>query len=836
MKKLSPIIPILLIVFLVPCFAAHPPVKLKDINGKNILGPDGSVQSKLPVSYQKSCKQCHNLDFINLGFHSQQGRLAIIRPEVYHKIYAKYGEKAELPEDQSKLYSKYFGPNNLYGPGGMYNRISVPHMLKMPRYTTKDPLDVDLTTAEWQSECAICHTGGGYALRDQANNRLDKMNMKIVKFGLKKGVYYTDYLVQNEKTGKLDPYDYHHNGITNVRENDCLICHAKNGYDLGMGRMLMVGKHLFGWANTIAANLGKLNEDGTITYNAKAVKDFYKKIGPTSDEACARCHASAYDEDGDGKITPNDNLISFPFLHTNNMKDLYKSFELFDSPGFFKRGQVMGNTVVKGKDGFLHKTYDKNITVQYYNPKSNKFEPVPFVGVHIQGDEHLKCSDCHTPIELKHAKAPRTPSHDFAIGSAGFNVRADLRGTATCEDCHSDYMDTHKKLFGKNEEAHLKNIHCTVCHIPEKFRGVVHTLVEDKTTSPATWTPQFANFAMSKTGLQVVPFYPDYVWYPHVAEKGAAPKLMIKPANAIAVLGWRLADGRPVPNRFLSMVFKGAKMVNPLTGKTMALTLQTGFEKMMNSLMKVPPLVTTKDEITFAAHALQDAIKKTTGKQVKVQYIYHLGILDGAYITSHNIAPVSSNPQMSGGDAAYAKDPMHVLQCNDCHNAKGKFNRDVIKYPHIDEVPGITVFEVPKAAITGYNGDFTESDLRRLTYAYFSPTGLQIFPADDGNSLIKAVWTPKGANVDPLQPKKADMVKTDFVPKRYQVKEAIRLEINNGNQTKFTVLPIEGSAQDYKVFANPSNALVKSSVTNEKLNVVVKKAGSSEITVAIAKK
>ncbi len=839
MKKLSPIIPIipiLLTIFLIPCFAAHPPIKLKDINGKNILVANGSVQSNLPVSYEKSCNKCHNIDFINLGFHTQQGRLSILRPEVYDKIYAKYGKKAELPKDQSQFYSKYFGSKNLYGPGGMYNRISVPHMLKMPGYTTKDALDIDMTTAEWQFECAICHTGGGYALRDQANNRLDKMNMKIVKSGLKKGVYYTDYLVQNEKTGKFDPYDYHHNGITNVRENDCLICHATNGYDLGMERMLIAGKHLLGWANTIAANLGKLNKDGTIAYNAEAVKNFYKKIGATSDETCARCHASSYDEDDDGKITPNDNLISFPFLHMNNMNELYKSFELFASPGFFKRGHVMGNTVVKGSDGFLHKTYDKNANVQYYNPKTNKFEPVPFVGVHIQGDEHLKCSDCHTPVEFEHAKAPKTPSHDFTIGSAGFNVRADLQGTATCEQCHDDYMDTHEKLFGKNEEVHMKNIHCTVCHIPQKFRGVVHTLVEDKLTSLTTWTPQFANFAMSKTGLQVVPFNPDYVWYPHVAEKGDTPKLMIKPANAIAVLSWRLSDGRPVPNRFLSMVFKGSKMINPLTGKSMALTLQTGFEKMMNSLMKAPPLVTTKDEITFAAQALQDAIKKTTDKKVKVQYIYHLGILDGSYIISHNIAPISSEPQMSDGDAAYAKDPMHVLQCNDCHRKKGKFNRNVIKYPHIDDVPGITVFEVPKAAIAGYAGNFKESDLRRLTFAYFSPVGFQIFPANDGNSLIKAVWTPKGDNVNPLQPKKVDAVKTDFVPNDYQVEEAIRMEINNGTQTQFEVLPIEGSASNFKVFTNPSAALVKYNVVNGKLNVVVKKVDSAEITIAIAKK
>lgn len=819
-----------------PCFASHPPITLKDINGKSIIAVDGTIHSNLPVSYEKSCSECHNLDFINMGYHSQQGRLSTLWPEVFKKIFEKFGETNNLPESQSKLYMKYFGRKNLYGPGGMYNRISVPHMLKMPPYKTKDPLNIDITNQEWANDCAICHPGGGYGLMDQMGNRLDKMNMEVVEKGLKKGIYYSDYLEQNNKTGKLEPYNYQINNIPNVRENDCLICHAKNDYDLGTARMVIAGKHMPGWANTVAARLGKLNKNGTITYNAEAVKNFYKKIGPTTNETCARCHAAVYDEDGDGKITPNDNLVTFPFLHMNDMKALYKSFALFDSPGFFKRGQVMGDTLIKGNAGLLHKVYDKKITTQYFDPKANKFEPVPFVGAHIQGNNPQKCSDCHVPIKIKGAQLPLSSPHDFAKGTAGFNVRSDLSGTVTCKKCHLDYKDIHKKVFGENEAMHMDNIYCTVCHIPEKFRGVVHTLVEDKTTSPGTWTPQFANFKMAAGGLQTVPFTPDYVWFPNVESKGATPKLMIKPANAIAVLSWRLSDGRPVPGRFLSMVFKGSKIVNPLIGKTKVLTLSTGFEKMMNELMKMSPLVTTKDEIKFAAQALRDAIRKVTGKRVKVQYIYHLGILDGSYIISHNIAPVSSVSKMSGGDKAYAKNPMHVLQCSDCHSPEGKFNREVMKYPHIDTVPGITVFEVPKAAIAGYSGKFTETDLRRLTYAYFSPTGLQILPSKDGNAIIKAVWTPKGSNVDPVQPKTVDEIKTGFVPSKYQVEGAIRLEINESRQTTFEIIPDVSEAKSYKVFTNPSKALVRASVKKGEIKVTVKKIGTGEVTVAIAKK
>ena len=892
--------------------AQHPPVTLVDANGNPILDENGNVQSKLPVSYQKSCKGCHNLDFINMGWHTQQGRLSTLSPDVYKQVYEKYGETNNLPKDQSGLSLKWYGPKNLYGPGGMYNRISVPHMFKMSPYKTTDPLDINFTTAEWNTgKCSICHPGGGYGLEDQMGQPLDKMDPQAVENALKNGIYYGDYLVDGAN-GTLKAFDYHAKAgdtvIPNVRDNDCLICHAYS-YDLGNARMTSWKKKHPAWVDTVGARLGSINSDWTVSYNATRVSKFHYLIGPSSNESCARCHAGVYDINADGKITPYDNIGLFG--------DVY----LLTSPGFFKRAQEIGDVAEVGNDGLPHKIIDENKRPKFYNPKTGEWEKVPYLDVHAQNG--MKCADCHQQVtsdSLQYAQPSWMPSHDFGKGTDGFNVRSDLDGTTTCIMCHSDYMDIHKGTFPNCEDVHMKYIHCTTCHIPQKFNGVIQTLIR---TTEEGKGHLFWNFDEEHDAT--VPFSPDYVWFPHIPGKGQEPELKIKPANSIAELYWRLSDGRGVPNRFLHMVFKvspetwnvnnpdrpeaefgliyfkdgkpyipakalgnknavpggmvywayvgkygdtvefpdadsvGVSKEAPIVGKfnpdgtvswidsnnktgwvvkstlpNMLVNPETGETMIIKKGEAEAPFVDEADEIKFAANALEAAIKKVTGKDVKVQYVYHLGILDGSYIMSHNIAPVSLHPMKSGGDAQFASDPLHVLQCQDCHSPNGKFNKAIKKYPHIDTVPGVTVFEVPKAAIEGYNGEFTEVELRKLTFAYYSPADVQVFPPEDGNAVITKVWTPNGADVEPGAG--ADSIDTSFVPSGYEVKQAMTFNINNGDSTTFEVLPLEGNAADYEVFANPSSAVSYSVEPDGKIKVTLTAPKGSEVTVAIAKK
>ncbi|NIA11246.1 MAG: hypothetical protein GWP10_16370, partial [Nitrospiraceae bacterium] len=532
MRKLLSITVVLMLSTSSQASAQHPPVTLVDVNGKPILASNGTIQSNLPVSYEKSCSGCHNLDFINMGWHTQQGRLSTLSPNIYSQVYSKYGSSNNLPQDQSGLYLKWFGPKNIYGPGGMYNRVSVPHMFKMSPYKTTDPLNINFTTAEWDTgKCSICHPGGGHGLKDQAGQPLDKMSKDAVESALKSGIYYSDYLTNGEN-GMLVPFDYHATvkignstvTVPNVRDNDCLFCHAYS-YDLGNARMTSWKYKHPGWVDTIGARLGSVDKaTWGVSYNVTAVNNFHYLIGATSNESCARCHAGVYDLNADGKITPYDNIGQFG--------DLY----VLTSPGFFKRAQEIGDVAEIGSDGIPHKVIDSDKRPDFLNPKTAQWEQVPYLDVHAENG--MKCSQCHQQVTsntLQYAQPSWMPSHDFGKGTDGFNVRSDLDGTTTCIKCHGDYEDIHKGTFAGYEDVHMKYIHCTTCHIPQKFGGVVQTLIR---TTEEEKGHLFWNFDEKHDAT--LPFSPDYVWFPHILGKGQVPVLKVKPANAITELYWRL--------------------------------------------------------------------------------------------------------------------------------------------------------------------------------------------------------------------------------------------------------------------------------------------------------
>jgi hypothetical protein len=87
-------------------FATHPDVPLLDQNGKPV------TQTGLPVDVRQSCGGCHNVDYIAVAYHFQQGRLAILSPEIYQKYYEQFGDdKVEggLPKSLSKLDMGMYG-------------------------------------------------------------------------------------------------------------------------------------------------------------------------------------------------------------------------------------------------------------------------------------------------------------------------------------------------------------------------------------------------------------------------------------------------------------------------------------------------------------------------------------------------------------------------------------------------------------------------------------------------------------------------------------------------------------------------------------------------------
>ncbi|ADY73548.1 hypothetical protein Dester_0908 [Desulfurobacterium thermolithotrophum DSM 11699] len=86
--------------------AAHPDVTLKDQFGKPVS------ESGLPVDIRQSCSACHDIDFIATAYHFQQGRLAILSPDIYQKYYEKYGDTQftnGLPKELTKLDMGMYG-------------------------------------------------------------------------------------------------------------------------------------------------------------------------------------------------------------------------------------------------------------------------------------------------------------------------------------------------------------------------------------------------------------------------------------------------------------------------------------------------------------------------------------------------------------------------------------------------------------------------------------------------------------------------------------------------------------------------------------------------------
>jgi len=149
---------------------AHSSVVLKDYQGKNV------ESSKLPVSYIASCGSCHDIDYINQGYHFQMGREATLSAGAYKTFRMKYADGGNAflpPAEQENLSLPWFLHRPIYSSGGMYGRVAMNHTQKLAPVTTDDPLKLTFTTPDQATDiCSNCHAGGGYHLEDREGNKL----------------------------------------------------------------------------------------------------------------------------------------------------------------------------------------------------------------------------------------------------------------------------------------------------------------------------------------------------------------------------------------------------------------------------------------------------------------------------------------------------------------------------------------------------------------------------------------------------------------------------------------------------------------------------------------
>jgi len=867
---------------------SHPIVVLKDYFRKNV------ELSKLPVSYTASCGSCHDIDYINQGYHFQVGREATLSTEAYKIFQTRYADvdhASTLPIEQENLSLPWFLHSPIYSSGGMYGRVAMNHTQKLAPIITNDPLKLTFTTPDQATaNCSNCHAGGGFHLEDRDGNNLATKDAETIASSLTAGVFLGDYLKFDKKSGTMVSYDWKTKAgtviIPNTREIDCLVCHATD-YSFEESRKYL-NKGMAPWAATAGARLGTINPDGTVDYNLERLQRFSTMIGKVTTETCSRCHASALDIDGDSLITLNDNISFSSDENLNN------------SPGYKKRAQMSGSNVATIY-GVLQRVYDPAYSVSYYDPENKDFAKVPYLDAHIENG--IQCVDCHAPLEQK-TNISR-PNHDFGKGTAGFNVRSDLSGTTRCEQCHETFQEDHAPFFGPQHVAaiHLQKIHCTTCHIPQKFGIVGETVMKDRSNDGKP--DSFKNIIdLEGYGPVAIPAAPDYVYFPDRDFKTGDYTIKIKPANVMSEMYWALGDGTPVPERMLAAVFKtapesfnksnGAKTLFKLQyfqdgkpyrttsglpvqtekvmiysdsvimpvqiAKTMNIRAQapvigqmvqgmavfdteqgkTGWMvlKAMSNLIINPitmekmliraddkewTLIDKSDEITFAATALQAAYRKIYSTDVYIKYIYHLSILDGAFIMSHNVAP------LKGGD--HENRSHRVLQCADCHTSSGVFNRPVKLGIHIDTVEGITEFEMPRQSVQGYEGEFTESDLRALTYAYYSssPISLMLTGTD---ARITDVWSQVDGGVSyPVKLRNHSTYPADML-------ESVTIYLPGGQTdvklwNNRTGRPLD----DMLIAVSPSSSVVQSAMQGDVNILTLKKPDiGNQVTITISQK
>ena len=436
---------------------SHPKVTLKDQNG-NL-----TTDSGYPVSVRKSCGKCHDIDFIANGYHFQQGRLALMEPEVYKKnYYDKYIDKK----------GKHLLPKKLSAvvDGGMYGNLEIcPHPSPLNAENASNPGNIGLTTPKWDTHCGLCHLGGGPMEKDRSDKWLYNKTQAQIEKELKSGTIPGDYVLWNKEEKQFKPFSWNKYGIHNVSEPSCFICHSKltgknrNGL---LHYREAIGDHYFAAANTLGGLLadsynsktGKLNYNMSIDVdkNKPGIQIDSNIIGQPDDTNCAQCHAGWTDDvDKDGKFTPKDVIIQFLDPKT------------------------------------LQSETPKNGWVWFYND-NDKDEDGIAKRIDIHKDMGLGCIDCHSPVGDTNRKKP---SHDFAKGNTGPLHRVrwhQLAGTASCEKCHDDALSQHIPVFGPslNARRHLDKISCTLCHISKRYSFEAKLIDETAPLYSADYDPK----------------------------------------------------------------------------------------------------------------------------------------------------------------------------------------------------------------------------------------------------------------------------------------------------------------------------------------------------------
>ena len=391
----------------------HPDFELLDEEGRNVLLSGGAV------STTRSCRQCHDVEFIERhSFHASVGLGAMSEPGTV---------PGGRPWDTSPgLFGKWTP---------ITNRVLSPAGSK----------DVDLTTPDWIRLFGARHVGGGPAVTAR-----DGTPLALLK------PIAGDPETHNvdETTGDLWPWDWPASGVV---EMNCFLCHLGNPDN--EARTLALRDGSFRWANTATlARTGivtRVGDDaGSWSWNQEMFGEggelLAEKLGlrsPTNGN-CGLCHGLV-----------KENLLEVPVLTDCDLGKWSTATrgEIVSPQRMRDSGMNLKDKLQLSRSWDVHaerlvRCVDCHFSVNHpiYRQESEQTRP-----------EHLRFG----ARGLRIGQYLQRPSHELARGS---RQRTGASSFRRCESCH-DADTGHDWL--PYRARHFQELDCEVCHIPRMQSG-----------------------------------------------------------------------------------------------------------------------------------------------------------------------------------------------------------------------------------------------------------------------------------------------------------------------------------------------------------------------------
>jgi len=140
----------------------------------------------------------------------------------------------------------------------------------------------------------------------------------------------------------------------------------------------------------------------------------------------------------------------------------------------------------------------------------------------------------------------------------------------------------------------------------------------------------------------------------------------------------------------------------------------------------------------------------------------------------------------------------------------------------IDSVPGITQFEMPKSAIHGSQGVFTEADMRSLTFSYYSP--LVSLMVADGNAVINKVWSSTaGEAADPLY----EISRQKLPDPKTETVETVNVTLIENEATLKIWANSATPLSSFEISVHPEESLLEKKIAGDLLLISLKRAKDS---------